>query len=67
VYNDALAEEEKRMWNCQTDLCEDEFPQDEQDCGVRPIGEILEELLARYQVRFSDLNVSVVETAGTPV
>ena len=31
------------------------------DCGVRPIGDVLAELLDRYRGRFPDFNVTVFE------
>lgn len=31
------------------------------DGGVRPIGEVLAELLVQYRIRFSNINVVVVE------
>jgi hypothetical protein len=34
------------------------------DSEPRPIGEVLAELLAGYQVRFPDVQVSVVEAAA---
>lgn len=29
--------------------------------GIRPIGDVLAELLAHYRIRFPDINVTVVE------
>ena len=31
------------------------------DGGVRPIGDVLAELLAHYRIRFPDINMTVVE------
>jgi hypothetical protein len=59
------------MWNSRTDLDEEESwgerREDRRYRGVQPIGEILEELLAQYQTEFPELNITVVETAATPV
>ena len=35
---------------------------DGHDDGPQPIGEILAELLAQYEVRFPEVNIAVVET-----
>ncbi len=35
------------------------------DCGVRPIGNVLAELLDQYRGRFPDINVMVVEGPST--
>jgi DNA-binding transcriptional LysR family regulator len=44
---------------------EDDFDRREGRGGQpQPIGEILAELLAQYQARFPEAQVSVVETAG---
>ncbi len=38
---------------------------DQRDGEPRPVGEILEELLAQYEARFPDIRITVVETAAT--
>ena len=35
--------------------------------GPQPIGEILQELLAQYQVRFPEVRIAVVETPAVAV
>ena len=47
-----------------TTFCDDER---ERDGEPQPVGEILEELLARYERRFPDVQITVVETAATAV
>jgi len=39
-------------------------PMDRRDDGPHPIGEVLAELLAQYQIRFPDVEIAVVETAA---
>jgi hypothetical protein len=45
-----------------TPLCDNER---ERDGEPRPIGEILQELLAQYEAKFPGINIVVVETAAT--
>ena len=40
---------------------------DERDGEPRPVGEILEELLAQYEARFPNIHITVVETTATAV
>ncbi len=40
---------------------------DQKDDEPQPIGDILGELLAQYEAKFSGIHVSVVETAATAV
>lgn len=44
---------------------EDSGQRDQHRDGPQPIGEILAELLARYQVRFPEAKIAVVETPVT--
>jgi hypothetical protein len=37
----------------------------ERDDGARPVGEVLEELLAQYEARFPGIRIAVVETSAT--
>jgi hypothetical protein len=47
---------------------QDDFDgQQERGNGPQPIGEVLAELLAQYQVRFPGINIVVVQTAATAV
>jgi hypothetical protein len=34
------------------------------NCGLQPIGEILAELLAQYQVRFPEVRIPTTETSA---
>jgi hypothetical protein len=43
----------------------DEFHERPHDDGPRPIGEILAELLAQYQVHHPEVRITVVETPVT--
>jgi hypothetical protein len=38
----------------------------ERKSGPQPIGAILKELLAQYEMEFPDVNITVVETATSP-
>jgi hypothetical protein len=40
---------------------------DERDDEPKPVGEILEELLAQYEARFPGFQITLVETAATVV
>ena len=40
---------------------------DERDGEPQPVGEILEELLAKYEARFPGIHITVMETAATAV
>ena len=40
---------------------------DERDGEPQLVGEILEELLAQYEAKFSNIHIAVVETAATAV
>ena len=46
-----------------TTICDDERG----DGEPRPVGEILEELLAQYEAKFPGIHIAVVETAATAV
>ena len=37
------------------------------DGEPQPVGEILEELLAQYEAKFPDVQITIVETAATAV
>jgi hypothetical protein len=41
---------------------EDSGQRDQRNDGPQPIGEILAELLAQYQIRFPEARIAVVET-----
>ena len=43
------------------------FCDDERDSEPKPVGEILEELLAQYEDRFPGIHITIVETAATAV
>jgi hypothetical protein len=55
------------MSNSRIKLYEEEPRRERPERGVQPIGEILEELLAQYQAKFPDIQITLVETAATPV
>ena len=38
---------------------------DPQELGPQPIGKVLADLLAAYQVRFPEIRITIVETPGT--
>ena len=38
---------------------------DEREDEPKPVGEILEELLAQYEAKFPGIRITVVETAAT--
>jgi hypothetical protein len=60
----AWTEEEKIMEN-RIGVFEEEFDRREDcDSEPQPIGEVLAELLARYQTRFPEVRISVVEAAA---
>ncbi len=44
---------------------EDSGQRDQHSDGPQPIGEILAELLAQYQIRFPEAKIAVVETSAT--
>lgn len=41
--------------------------QEEQDDGPLPLGEVLTELLAQYQVRFLDVRIEIVKTPSATI
>jgi hypothetical protein len=43
------------------------FCDDERDREPQPVGEILEELLARYEAQFPNVHIAIVETAATAI
>jgi hypothetical protein len=55
------------MTNRISTLQDDFDGREERGTGPQPIGEVLAELLAQYQVRFPSINIVVVETAATAV
>jgi hypothetical protein len=55
------------MTNRISTLQDDFGGREERGNGPQPIGEVLEQLLTQYEVRFPSINIVVVETAATAV
>ena len=55
------------MNRCQSQLRADCVGRDPRESGPQPIGKVLADLLAAYQVRYPEIRITVVETSDTAV
>jgi hypothetical protein len=53
------------MNRCQSQLQQGSAGRDPRELGPQPIGKVLADLLAAYQVRYPEVRITVVETPGT--